>query len=379
MIQITQILTINASAFMLLMTLRIHMGSQNKGAKLLDTKIFSAMLYLTMFQCIFDTLVFWVDGMEFPLARELNYFGNIVYYILTLFISYLWPFFIEYKLNGKISKRMFLITTIPLTIITLTILLTPINGFFFTVDENNVYIRTGHNHIIHIALVAVYIMLGAILVYANPKKEGRYMFFPVACFVLPVILAMVIQALNYGISLVFMGVAIGLTGIYMSTQNDSAYIDHLCGIFNRRYYNDYIRAYCNSDKKNTGITGVLIDMDNFKPINDTLGHSVGDQALIVFSSVLRQKVRNVGFAVRYGGDEFILITEQSKETAIQLISNISAELDKINASGKYNFTLEFSYGIAEINNCNTTDEFLNSMDKHMYEMKQSKKSMKSAC
>lgn len=53
------------------------------GKELLDARILRVMMNLTMFQCVFDTLVFWVDGQNFPLARELNWIGNIAYYILN--------------------------------------------------------------------------------------------------------------------------------------------------------------------------------------------------------------------------------------------------------------------------------------------------------
>lgn len=376
MVQMTQIITANASAFLLLLTLRIHMGSRIKAAKLPDTKIFSLMMYLTMFQCFFDTLVFWVDGENFPLAKELNYIGNVAYYILSLFISYLWPLFIGYKLYSRFSKRLVTAVTIPMVIVSALALATPFTGFFFTITDENIYVRNGFFPLIHSMLVVAYILLGTIMVYTTPQKEGKYMFFPVICFIVPILAAIIFQALNYGTSLVFIGVAIGLTGIYMSTQNESAYIDNLCSVFNRRYYNDYIRAFSNSDKDGT-VTGILIDMDNFKTINDTLGHSEGDNALILFSSVLRRHTDSTGFAVRYGGDEFIIITKLSEQDAKKIAQDITNELETINASGENKFTLGFSYGIATITSSTTSDDFLNAMDKRMYEMKQSRKTANS--
>ncbi len=372
MVQMTQIITANASAFLLLLTLRIHMGSHIKAAKLPDTNIFSLMMYLTMFQCFFDTLVFWVDGQSFRFAKELNYIGNVAYYILSLFISYLWPLFIGYKLYGRFSKRLVTAITIPMVLVSVFALATPFTGFFFTITENNIYVRNGLFPLIHSLLVVAYILLGTIMVYSSPQKEGKYMFFPVFCFIVPILAAILFQALNYGTSLVFIGVAIGLTGIYMSTQNESAYIDNLCSVFNRRYYNDYIRAFSNSDKSGS-ITGILIDMDNFKTINDTLGHSQGDKALMLFGSVLRRHTDSSGFVVRYGGDEFIIITKLSEQDAEKTAQDITEELKTINASGENKFALGFSYGIATITNNTTSDDFLNVMDKRMYEMKQSRK------
>ena len=199
------------------------------------------------------------------------------------------------------------------------------------------------------------------------------MLFPAVYFILPVLTAIVIQMFNYGISLTFIGIAIGITGVYLSTQNESAYIDQLCGVYNRRYYNDYIRSFFNSNKKDETLTGVLIDMDNFKPINDNFGHHVGDKALAVFSGVLRKHMNDTGFAARYGGDEFILITKQSEQTAEAAVAEIIKEIELINESGKNEFKLEFSYGIATINTDSNSSEFLKAMDSRMYEMKKERK------
>ena len=199
------------------------------------------------------------------------------------------------------------------------------------------------------------------------------MLIPAMFFIIPVSLGIIVQVFNYGISLTFIGIAIGLTGVYLSTQNESAYMDQLCGVYNRRYYNDYVCSFCNSSKKEDFIIGILIDMDNFKQINDKYGHYAGDKALQLFSSVLRKQMDDVGFVVRYGGDEFILITKQSEATAEAVVANIVKEIDAINATGKNEFHLAFSYGIASMNSDSNTDEFLRTMDTRMYEMKRSRK------
>lgn len=177
----------------------------------------------------------------------------------------------------------------------------------------------------------------------------------------------------YGISLIFIGIAIGITGIYISTQSESVYIDHLCGVYNRRYYNDYILSFCNANKKDEVITGVLIDMDEFKVINDIFGHHSGDNALIIFSSVLRKYMSSIGFAVRYGGDEFILITKKDKNAAIEAVEKIAKEIKEINDSGANRFQLKFSYGVATLDANGEAETFLREMDKNMYEMKNARK------
>lgn len=77
MVQLSQIVVSDASAFMLMLLLKLHMNRQAKISTLIDARLLSAMINLTMFQCALDTFVFWVDGKTFPAARELNIIGML--------------------------------------------------------------------------------------------------------------------------------------------------------------------------------------------------------------------------------------------------------------------------------------------------------------
>lgn len=375
MVQMTQIITANISAILLLLIINSHMKLQAAGKGLLDARILRVMINLTMFQCLCDTFVFWVDGKDFPGAIEFNWIGNIVYYVLNMVIAFFWPLFTEYKLtnNYKKIKKLAFFLAIPLVLCTLLVITTPVTGIVFTVSEDNLYARTGSYFAIPTLLVLAYTIGGTMQVYFNRKKAGKYLLFPATYFVLPITVTMLIQTYNYGISMKFIGIAIAITGVYLGTQNESAYIDSLCGVYNRRYYNDYVCSFCNANKKGKVITGVLVDMDKFKQINDNYGHHAGDKALIQFSAVLREKMDKIGFVVRYGGDEFVLLTKLGSEMVEVALKEIREEIEKINATGENEFKLAFSYGIATLSEGGNEDAFFIEMDKQMYEMKERRK------
>ena len=65
MVQMSQIITANVAALVLLLIVKSHMWDQHKAGRLLDIKLLAGMMNLTMLECIFDTLVFWIDGQNF--------------------------------------------------------------------------------------------------------------------------------------------------------------------------------------------------------------------------------------------------------------------------------------------------------------------------
>jgi diguanylate cyclase (GGDEF)-like protein len=89
---------------------------------------------------------------------------------------------------------------------------------------------------------------------------------------------------------------------------DLLYTDELTRIFNLRYLREQVPEYLdNAEKKGGRVAFLLFDIDDFKKINDSFGHLVGDKALIQFSKTIQQMGDPNGIAIRYAGDEFILI------------------------------------------------------------------------
>lgn len=90
--------------------------------------------------------------------------------------------------------------------------------------------------------------------------------------------------------------------------------DEVTGIANRRYFEEKVsELLVNDDTANGDIAIIFIDIDNFKFVNDTYGHQIGDKILILFCNKLKSVLRNVGLLARFGGDEFIISIENIKE------------------------------------------------------------------
>jgi diguanylate cyclase (GGDEF)-like protein len=151
--------------------------------------------------------------------------------------------------------------------------------------------------------------------------------------------------------------------------------DELTGLYNKRFFNKQLKIEITRTKR-TGqpFCLIFIDLDNFKSINDTLGHAKGDEFLVNLCRLIGQKTRPTDFACRYGGDEFTIIMP-----ATFLLDGISIaqrwhDLIKKMAS-QMAVDVSSSIGIDEYDeSCTmTAEEFLDKVDKELYNAKRNGK------
>ncbi|MBP2681366.1 MAG: response receiver-modulated diguanylate cyclase [Candidatus Krumholzibacteriota bacterium] len=85
-------------------------------------------------------------------------------------------------------------------------------------------------------------------------------------------------------------------------------IDWLTGLYNRQFYDRMVRIEIErATRSGSRLSLLVLDLDSFKVINDTLGHRKGDEALVVVADLLRENLRKIDLAFRYGGEEFVIL------------------------------------------------------------------------
>ncbi len=144
--------------------------------------------------------------------------------------------------------------------------------------------------------------------------------------------------------------------------------DSLTGLYNRRYFFDYI--YNNQDLP---MTVLFMDMDNFKRVNDTFGHAKGDSVLKETSEIIKNNFPE-SLVARLGGDEFAVIADEDfNEYEIKKRAN-SIIKDVDSAFASMNLDVSISIGTASANgNIENIDAFIHESDQMMYRVKQAKK------
>jgi diguanylate cyclase (GGDEF)-like protein/PAS domain S-box-containing protein len=150
--------------------------------------------------------------------------------------------------------------------------------------------------------------------------------------------------------------------------------DHLTNLFNRRFLEETLeREILQASRKHLSISIIMLDVDNFKAINDTHGHAVGDTILRELGILLKEHVRGGDVACRYGGDEFILVlldvSHEATEQRAILISQFATKIH-LRVDGKPLDPISLSIGIAFFpDHGSTCDVLLKAADKALFHAK----------
>ncbi|WP_119395330.1 GGDEF domain-containing protein [Salinibius halmophilus] len=277
-----------------------------------------------------------------------------------------------------LARRTIMYIAITILVVVLTIILTtafPIMPLSATTELPaflivlfmmlEVYQRTGK---IRALLGWMLIAIGIVFDFADEFIVGEFYWFIFDEIFVQVGLAIVclyflstISKLNQSISLLDEEVLHSKT--LQSKLTLLAYHDQLTGLLNRRAFFERFELF---RKNSTTPYLVYIDLDNFKQVNDRLGHNIGDEVLIRFAGMLRLGTRDNPHAFRFGGDEFVVLCEQKEIATIETV--LSENFPQLE-----HYQLGYSLGYVAIASGVSADKMLSLADEQMYERKNLKR------
>ena len=206
--------------------------------------------------------------------------------------------------------------------------------------------------------------------FINKKRIRTAEFEPMLLFIAMPIAGEIFSLFNREVSIVCMYAAGGLLLLLM-LDNFAEYVDELTGLGNRRFLTETLEKWF-SDSREMLICGILTDVDGLKKVNDTYGHTAGDEIIRSMADILYKACKYNMTIVRYFGDKFLVVWRaKSEDELAQLQKRIEEEKEKLNSNLPNSKTVHFSMG----GNCcsnkvMTKEEFLSSMDRSMYVKKQ---------
>ena len=331
-----------------------------------EDKVLLGVIILVIVACIADAITFSLDGHTGRWVRALAYISNNILFLSNMAIGPLWVMLISLHLNGVVSKFQRNFMLIVCSVITVLMVVNFFNPIIFDINERNVYTR-GPMFMVKNLLEVILMADGVIIYLVSRYKSGGVKFFPVLQFVTPIFVCVCLQMFYYGISTIWVGIAVGYTSLMLSLQNENIFIDKLTGLYNR-YYLDKISGELKRKRK---IAMMMLDMNDFKSINDTWGHSQGDDALVSLAGVLQKSVGPDGTVVRYAGDEFVIVLDNGDEKSAEAYSElIKKNLEEFNENHKKKYKLSASIGVGVFDlEKSNVDKILERIDKRMYEDK----------
>lgn len=359
------VLTANIISILLIGTL--YLANRQKAEYDRDMRLLQQMMVTIGIANISDCCVYYLAGSSNIVIKVLVFLSGSGLFLGNVMIGYLWAKFIMVHMNIPFSDiRRNIYRTIGL----ISIVLLVINIFYplvFSVSDGRY--QRGFAYIIFLLFAAFYILDSLYLYVKRVKKNGSLKLFPVHIFLIPVILGVVIQAFFVEIAITWTSIAISVAGIMTALKNEIIFTDCLTGLYNREYLEFLHKRACN--KKDCWVSGIMIDLNGFKQINDNYGHAEGDLALCIVADLLLKSFSEYGVVTRYAGDEFVIMLNTTDDQLIQkIIKSVKKNFVTENEKNDKPYQLSASMGYAITNLSNETiDDFMNRIDEQMYQDK----------
>jgi diguanylate cyclase (GGDEF)-like protein len=318
------------------------------------------------------------------------YVVNSLFYIFQIFAYYMSVVFIDYFAYNDEARSRWLIRYVSIfaALFSLSVLCNLVFHFYFYINENNRY-TYGSWYFIRLILDYLPIPIIILDLCFSSKKTNPSQIYLIAFFGVLTGAGAALDLIFKTGSLAWPCFAAALLYLYFFIIRSDSKIDSLTGIGNRMAFNEFIEKLSRRNikvqvsierrlKKPLSVnrqdreswTIVMIDMDHFKQINDTLGHLEGDNALKDMAAIIKGCIRYTDFAARYGGDEFV-VAARAETDVESFINRLRAALASHNEKAGRPYKLEISYGydIFTTGSSRSIDDFLAHIDRLMYKHK----------
>ena len=332
--------------------------------------IFVHILIFTLVGIATSFIYYFLEGMP---GEGINLLFKMVltFYYLLQSAAYYYVFVLIDYLSYKDISRTKLAARVAWIMLVLHGFVLTLNlrmGFYFYINDDNFFVR-GDGYVVRliIAFCPVLFTLLDTLIPSKSYKKPQL-----------IILLLFIVFTGFGIFLdvvfntstkVWPCFTAALLYAYFFIIRLDSKIDSLTGIGNRYSFSEFInRISLQSAGQSWNI--VMVDIDYFKQINDTLGHMEGDNALRDLASIIKGCIRHTDFAARYGGDEFIIAARADSDID-RILTRLHEAINIQNNKGNRPYKIEISYGHDTYNpdSGQKIEEFLVHIDRLMYQHK----------
>lgn len=367
---------INGYSLLLLIAMYIH-SKKNSDEKSELNRIFLMMIRILFVLLFFDAMSR-CDGYILSFFPLFNQIGNFMVFVMNPILPLFWFYYVYIYIWEENANRqkIFINGGLIVGINTLLVIISQYTGWYYYIDSKNIYYRGSLFIIPNLLAMGILVFTIFYIMYHRQRIEHKH-YYTMLFFIFPPLIGLLLQGFIYGFSFILNSVTLSVLMILLNIQNRSLYIDHLTGAFNRKKMKVVLLEKIKKSKHKHSFSMMMIDVNDFKMINDTFGHKEGDEALIRIAKLIELAIEKEDILIRYGGDEFCVILKSDDETEVKKIARrIHMLINKENKRVRYPYNIHVSigYGVYEVESQLSAEAFVHQIDQHMYIEKQRMKS-----
>lgn len=248
-------------------------------------------------------------------------------------------------------------------------------GCLFAYSPDGVYAR-GPLFVPRFLLLSAAVIVAETYLFFYRERIGKSAFPWLATIPVAPLIGAVLQAFAKGmLPLEIAGFTFSIAQAHLFIQDRMTSTDALTGLGNRRMLDVAFDSAYRKAEAGRSFSALMLDIDKFKQINDTYGHSEGDRALAAVANVLTRSFRAQDVIARMSGDEFYVITDiDDRDTLAKAVGRLRRIFDEFNASGRLAFPIEVSIGfdVCDVHEYEGVGDFRSHLDEMLYEEKAEK-------
>lgn len=350
----------------------------NSVSQQLNRVIFRTLVNGIMVSLALDVAWVVIEGKQFPGAVLLNQTINALYLGVGVILGGIWYLYVLERLGYEINRKVIIPVMAPGVVFMMLNLISIRTGWIFTVSEENVY---SHGPLFWLQLCGALSMLLVSLVHLHIRLLGpkttpsrREIMRLLLFYILPVIGTLI--AIPYtGLPGTWTCASVSVMLIYIDDQDREILRDSLTGMNNRKTLENAFAEYARQHSEGKQLFLYMMDLDNFKGINDTLGHSTGDRALVQAAGLLTASVSGMkAYTARLGGDEFLVMGLFSGEVeALAYKHRLTDSFREFREKEQLPYPLGISVGYSLYQPGQTSAELIEKADEQLYREKEKKK------
>lgn len=362
------------SALVILARLNSSIGSDT------ENRIFRSMLYSYMAFLVCE--IIWVlnEGGLISLSSSVSGSLKIAGTMFIPIMVYCWLQYAETRFeNPKAHTLKFkLLTAIPLIIMLLIYVTSYWTEAVATVDETGAVVpgpAIGITGLIDNIYGTAVVIHAIILFFKDKEGFKRKEYVSHILFIVICTVGGITDAVISDTPVMPMAIMLSFNVLFIILQETKIFNDALTGLNNRRLADRFLRESIGESSEENPICVYMMDIDNFKKINDRYGHLEGDRALRAVSEALKNTVSNYrSFLARWGGDEFVVVLlEMGENTIAQFEEDLKMEIEKVgnDVSLPARITLSMGKEICKDRN-RTLADVIKQADENLYQAKANK-------